>query len=142
MLVRELMSDKLLSHYGVIIIDEAHERTLRTDLLLASLKQILQRRNDPSPGHNQPQDPLKVVLMSATLDAQGFSKFFGRCIYPSWLSAGGHAHAIHAAQNRSILRAGSTTYTYSTRWPVSQTLWKRPCVPSSRSTPVIAQEMC
>ena len=81
MLVRELMSDKLLSHYGVIIIDEAHERTLRTDLLLASLKQIIRIRNSVPPGHDKPRDPLKVVIMSATLDAQGFSTFFDRCIY-------------------------------------------------------------
>ena len=72
------MSDKLLSHYGVIIIDEAHERTLRTDVLLASLKQILQRRNGLSLGNDKPRDPLKVVIMSATLDAQRFSRFFGR----------------------------------------------------------------
>lgn len=76
MLVRELLSDKLLSRYGVIIIDEAHERTLRSDVLLANLKQILRDRNSPSRGHEQPQDSLKVVIMSATLDAQGFSKFF------------------------------------------------------------------
>jgi ATP-dependent RNA helicase DHX33 len=76
MLVRELLSDKLLSRYGVIIIDEAHERTLRSDVLLANLKQILRHRNNPSRGHEQPQDSLKVVIMSATLDAQGFSKFF------------------------------------------------------------------
>ena len=81
MLVRELMSDQFLSNYSVIIIDEAHERTLRTDVLLASLKRILQRRNTPSPGRDQPQDPLKVVVMSATLDAQGFSKFFDGYAY-------------------------------------------------------------
>ena len=78
MLVRELISDKLLSQYGVVIIDEAHERTLRTDVLLASLKRILGRRNGTSPGHHQPQDPLKVVIMSATIDAQRFSNFFDR----------------------------------------------------------------
>ena len=72
------MSDELLSHYGVIIIDEAHERTLRTDVLLASLKQILRRRNGQSTRCDQPDDPLKVVIMSATLDAKRFSDFFGR----------------------------------------------------------------
>jgi len=99
MLVRELMSDELLSNYSVIIIDEAHERTLRTDVLLASLKQILRRRNGPSLCHKQPQDPLKVVIMSATLDARGFSNFFNRYAYPFWLYAGRHTHAILAAQN-------------------------------------------
>jgi ATP-dependent RNA helicase DHX33 len=81
MLVRELMSDELLSHYGVVIIDEAHERTLRTDVLLVSLKKILQRRNGPSLDFDQPKDPLKVVIMSATLDAQGFGDFFDGYMY-------------------------------------------------------------
>lgn len=114
MLVRELMSDKFLSHYGVIIIDEAHERTLQTDVLLASLKQILQRRNGPYPGHEQPQDPLKVVVMSATLDAQGFSKFFDRYIYPFWLDVGDYTHAVPVAPDQSTLRDDNTMCTYST----------------------------
>ncbi|KAF8968941.1 P-loop containing nucleoside triphosphate hydrolase protein [Flammula alnicola] len=48
MIVRELMSDPLLSNYSVIIVDEAHERTLRTDLLIANLKTIQKLRNQPS----------------------------------------------------------------------------------------------
>ena len=83
MLVRELVSDKLLSHYGVIIIDEAHERTLRTDVLLVNLKRILHRRNGPSLGYDRSEDPLKVVIMSATMDAQGFGDFFDGCISSS-----------------------------------------------------------
>ncbi|CAA7265450.1 unnamed protein product [Cyclocybe aegerita] len=80
MIVRELMSDPLLSNYSVVIVDEAHERTLRTDLLIANLKSIQKQRN-PSPndkgkGKADSSNPLKVVIMSATLDAEKFSKFY------------------------------------------------------------------
>lgn len=138
MLVKELMSDALLSHYGVIIIDEAHERTLRTDVLLATLKQILQRRNSLPLGCDQPTDPLKVVIMSATLDAQRFSDFFGGYINPFQLDVFIYTHATPAVPNPSMLGGGNTLFVYSTHWPANRTLWKRLCVPFSRSTPVTA----
>ncbi|KAL6931830.1 related to Probable ATP-dependent RNA helicase DHR2 [Hanseniaspora guilliermondii] len=67
MLLRELMMDKKLSQYEYLIIDEAHERTILTDLLLGFIKGLLQgsRKND-----------LKIIVMSATLQADRFSKFF------------------------------------------------------------------
>ncbi|PVH17352.1 uncharacterized protein CXQ87_000237 [Candidozyma duobushaemuli] len=67
MLIRELMLDDKLSKYSTIVIDEAHERTVLTDLTLGFLKQLIVsgRRKD-----------LKVIVMSATLNADLFSKFF------------------------------------------------------------------
>ncbi|KAK2465764.1 hypothetical protein APHAL10511_002308 [Amanita phalloides] len=84
MIVQELLSDPLLSRYSVVIVDEAHERTLRTDLLLANLKTILKHRKRGKQGrgkgkeNDQGPGPLKIVVMSATLDAEKFSNFFNR----------------------------------------------------------------
>lgn len=81
MIVRELMSDPLLSKYSVVIVDEAHERSLRTDLLIANLKTILRQRNTPQDVKGKGKgradtNPLKIIVMSATLDAEKFGRFF------------------------------------------------------------------
>lgn len=85
MLVREMMNDPFLTCYDVVIVDEAHERTLRTDIVLASLKRILAVRNGYGGANSSPKgkakaNPLKVVIMSATLDAEKFSKFFDKYV--------------------------------------------------------------
>lgn len=65
MLLREAMSDPLLSRYSTIILDEAHDRTLSTDILMGLIKEICVKRKE-----------LKVVVMSATLDAAKFQTYF------------------------------------------------------------------
>ncbi|KAG9120200.1 DEAH-box ATP-dependent RNA helicase prp43, partial [Ceratobasidium sp. 392] len=61
----DAMNDHDLTRYSTIILDEVHERTLATDILMGLLKQIAKRRSD-----------LKVVVISATIDALKFQKYF------------------------------------------------------------------
>ncbi|XP_015907708.1 pre-mRNA-splicing factor ATP-dependent RNA helicase DHX16 [Parasteatoda tepidariorum] len=65
MLLREFLSEPDLASYSVIIVDEAHERTLHTDILFGLVKDIARFRPD-----------LKLLISSATLDAEKFSQFF------------------------------------------------------------------
>lgn len=64
-LLREMLANPLLSEYSVIVIDEAHERSVLTDCVLGLLKKIAKKR-----------DNLKIIISSATMDAQLFKDFF------------------------------------------------------------------
>jgi ATP-dependent helicase HrpA len=68
-LLAETQGDPMLRQYDTIIIDEAHERSLNIDFLLGYLKQLLPKRPD-----------LKVIITSATIDAERFARHFGRTV--------------------------------------------------------------
>jgi len=68
MLMREYLADNDLRRYTALMLDEAHERTIHTDVLFGLLKDLCRRRPD-----------LKIIVTSATLDAEKFSTYFFNC---------------------------------------------------------------
>ncbi|KAM8975829.1 ATP-dependent RNA helicase DHX33 [Pelodytes ibericus] len=70
MLLREAIGDPLLRKYSVVILDEAHERTVHTDVLFGVVKSAQKKRRELG------KLPLKVIIMSATMDVDLFSQYF------------------------------------------------------------------
>ena len=87
-LLAETQTDRFLSAYDTIIIDEAHERSLNIDFLLGYLKQLLPRRPD-----------LKVIITSATIDAERFSRHFAPAGVPAKVVSGSLNQAKRPSEN-------------------------------------------
>lgn len=102
-LLAETQTDPLLKQYDTIIIDEAHERSLNIDFLLGYLKQLLPKRPD-----------LKVIITSATIDAERFARHFGSADAPApVIEVSGRLYPVEIryrpveAEDRSAARPGA-----------------------------------
>ena len=95
MLLQEIQSDLLLRKYGAIVLDEAHERNLNTDVLLGLLSVALPLRRKAAEEGSLP--PLKLVVMSATLRVEDFTennKLFPGGVRPALVKVPGRTHPV------------------------------------------------
>jgi len=91
-LLREFLVDPLLSRYSIVMLDEAHERSLNTDILFGLLKTLVATR----------EPPLRIVITSATLESEKFSKYFGGCpVY----NVPGRAYPVEIAHAAEAVRS-------------------------------------
>ncbi|BGP20309.1 Salivary acidic proline-rich phosphoprotein 1/2 [Rhodosporidiobolus nylandii] len=160
-LLAELLGDKDLDAYDCVVLDEAHERSLRTDMLMGFLKDIQKRRKEkvkawragggkgkgreteegekekgrgkpPKPEDREPTE-LKIVVMSATIDAERFSEFFDNAPV---LFVKGRQHKVTlkytASPQADYLDAAlKTVYQIHTKYPPGAVLVFLPDLPSS-----------
>lgn len=116
MLLNEIQRDPLLREYKVVLIDEAHERSLNIDFLLGYLKQLLPKRRD-----------LKVIITSATIDTAAFSKAFGNAPI---LEVSGRLYPVETRYlpvDELLEESGETTYIDAVAQAVEEILsWNRP----------------
>ncbi|KIX96786.1 uncharacterized protein Z520_07506 [Fonsecaea multimorphosa CBS 102226] len=94
-LLRELSEDLLLRKYSAIVVDEAHERSVNTDILIGMLSKIVPARMQKNQFNPNPT-PLKLVIMSATLNIGDFlhEKLFSASLRPPIVEAEGRQHRV------------------------------------------------
>ncbi|KAG1742366.1 P-loop containing nucleoside triphosphate hydrolase protein [Suillus paluster] len=80
-LLRELATDFLLSKYSIIIIDEAHERSMNTDILIGVLSRVIKLREQMWKEGTEGTKPLRLIIMSATLRVSDFAE--NQALFPS-----------------------------------------------------------
>ncbi|KAI7901054.1 P-loop containing nucleoside triphosphate hydrolase protein [Cokeromyces recurvatus] len=88
-LLRRLESDKYLHGVTHVVVDEVHERTIESDFLLIILKKLCQVRTD-----------IKIILMSATVEANRFSQYFGNCPV---ISVPGRTYPVHVQYLEDVI---------------------------------------
>ncbi len=98
-LLQEVKQDPLLSRYSVIMVDEAHERSLNIDFILGLLKEIVRERKD-----------LKIIISSATINAASFSSFFSGAPI---ISIDSRPYNVEVRYNPLVLSRDTEDYYYA-----------------------------